>query len=177
MAYVSTRRQALQNKQVDSAVTKQSYVSERRKKLNETVEPVKTEPVQKKETVKNETKQTSKRPASIKQSVKDDSDIKGTYKSGDYDKQETKTPVDNSRYNIVGQNLIPVYEEDTGLKRIGKDIVNYGVGTASRIAEAVPQAMMQIVSNTGKAIEGKPLDFSEKTLRNDILPPQYDKAL
>jgi len=92
-------------------------------------------------------------------------------------KPSTQTPIDTSRYNVVGQNLIPVYKEDTGLAKVGKDIVNYGAGTAIRIANAVPQAMMQTVSNIGNAVEGKPLDWSERSLRNDILPPAYDKAL
>jgi len=92
-------------------------------------------------------------------------------------KDPSKTPVDSSRYNVVGQNLIPTYEEDTGLAKLGKDAVNYGVGTASRVAEAVPQAAMKVVSNIGNAIQGKPQDWSDKTLRKDILPPAYGNAL
>jgi hypothetical protein len=88
-----------------------------------------------------------------------------------------KTPLDPSRFNIVGQNLIPTYEEDKGLAKFGKEAVNYGAGTALRTLEAVPQAIMKTVSNIGNAVKGKPQDWSDKTLRKDILPPEYDKAL
>ena len=228
MAYVSTRRQKIlqtnkpeQVKDTETKTSKDSYVSKRRKSvLNKTVEkPVQTEPVQKepaKVEYVSERRKSVQKP--VKQSVRDDSDIKGTYTPGDYDKSKADdgkltlsklaeavkriptalmnkentqnqrkalfgdssnniTPVDNSRYNVVGQNILPVYEEESAFEKISKGTVNYGAGTALRTLEAVPQAMMKTVSNIGNAIEGKPLDWSDKTLREDILPPAYDKAL
>jgi hypothetical protein len=86
---------------------------------------------------------------------------------------ETKTPLDLSRYNIVGQGIIPRYQEDKPITAIGKDVVNYGLGTAGRIIGSVGQAGMQLVSNIGNAVQGKPLDFSQKSLKQDILPKQY----
>lgn len=86
---------------------------------------------------------------------------------------------DNRSY--IGMNILPAYKEDDPLTKVGKGIVNYGVGgalsLASNVSGGLGQAMMQTVSNTDKAIRGEKLDFSEKTLRKDILPKQYDEAL
>jgi hypothetical protein len=88
-----------------------------------------------------------------------------------------KTSLDQSRYNAFGQSIIPRYQEDKPLAAIGKDVVNYGAGTLLRGMSGGTQALMQLVSNTGNIIQGKPLDFSQKTLRNDILPKEYGQAV
>jgi hypothetical protein len=87
----------------------------------------------------------------------------------------TQTPLNQSRYNIVGQNMLPRYQEDSPLAAVGKDVVNYGIGTAGRIVGGLGQAGMQLASNIGNAVQGKPLDFSQKSLKQDILPKQYGK--
>jgi hypothetical protein len=88
-----------------------------------------------------------------------------------------KTPLNQSRYNIVGQNMLPRYKEDAPLAAVGKDVVNYGLGTAGRVVGALGQAGMQLVSNVGNVVQGKQLDFSEKTLKKDILPKQYGQLV
>lgn len=89
----------------------------------------------------------------------------------------TKTPLSQSRYNTVGQSIIPRYQEDNPLAAAGKDIVNYGAGTLLRGLGGLGQAGMQLVSNIGNAVQGKPLDFSQKSLKQDILPKQYSQAV
>jgi hypothetical protein len=84
-----------------------------------------------------------------------------------------KTPLNQSRYNVVGQGIIPRYQEDAPLSAIGKDVVNYGGGTLLKGLSGLSQGMMQGVSNIGNAVQGKPLDFSPKSLRKDILPKGY----
>jgi len=88
---------------------------------------------------------------------------------------------ENDTRNFIGTNLIPAYEEDTGLAKVGKGIVNYGLGgilsTVGNLGDAIPQALMQADSAILNAASGKPQDFSQKTLRKDILPSGYDKAL
>lgn len=85
--------------------------------------------------------------------------------------------VANDSRNYIGSNLIPAYKEDSPLAKIGKGIVNYGVGGVSslfnNIMGAPGQTMMQTVTNTKKAVENKPLDFNQKSMKNDIYPKQY----
>ena len=100
-----------------------------------------------------------------------------------------KTPIDQrirlgsdvNYGSAIGMNIIPAYKEDPTLAKIGKGIVNVGIGAPlsliSNIMNVPQQAIMQTVSNVGRTIQGKPLDFSVKTLRKDILPPEYDAAL
>lgn len=100
-----------------------------------------------------------------------------------------KTPIDqriklsndpslaNDTRNYIGMNLIPANKEDNTLAKIGKGIINYGAGgvasLAGNIFSSLGQAGMQLVTNTDKAIKGQKLDFTQKSLKKDILPKQY----
>jgi hypothetical protein len=89
----------------------------------------------------------------------------------------SETPLDNSRYNIVGSNMIQRYKEDTPLKAAGKDIVNYGLGTVGRIFSAPQQAIMQADRAAVNAATGKPQDFSQMSFGRDILGAKEDNLL
>lgn len=100
-----------------------------------------------------------------------------------------KTPIDqrirlmsdpsvkNDARNYIGVNIIPAYEEDAPLAKVGKGVVNYGAGGVlsllSNVIGSLGQAGMQVVTNTDKAVRGQPLDFSQKSLKEDIYPEQY----
>lgn len=99
-----------------------------------------------------------------------------------------KTPIDqriklgiaeNDSRDYIGTNLIPAYEEDAPIAKVGKGIVNYGIGgllsLASNIFKAPVQGIADVSVNTKNLIEGKPADFSEKSLKEDILPAGYGK--
>lgn len=93
---------------------------------------------------------------------------------------KTKTPTDPVK-NIggvpVGMNIIQPYAEDNPLLKVGKGLVNYGVGTAGRIVQAPQQALMDTTVNLQNIAKGKPLDFSEKSLVRDILPSSVGKGI
>jgi hypothetical protein len=102
----------------------------------------------------------------------------------------TKTPLDQ-RINVfgvpddsrsyIGMNIIPAYKEDSNLAKVGKGIVNYGIGGAlslvGNIFGAPQQAMMQTTRATANAVTGKPQDFSEMTFGKDILGAKEDNLL
>jgi hypothetical protein len=105
-------------------------------------------------------------------------------------KETSKTPIDqrlnllgadNDSRSYVGMNIIPAYEEDTGLAKVGKGIVNYGVGGAlsllGNVFGAPQQALMQGTRATVNAIQGKPQDFSEMSFGKDILGAKEDNLL
>jgi hypothetical protein len=73
----------------------------------------------------------------------------------------------------LGNNLLPAYKEDSTLKKVGKGIINYGLGTIANIFGAPQQALMQTTVNTSNVIQGKPLDFTKKSMKKDILPREY----
>jgi hypothetical protein len=77
----------------------------------------------------------------------------------------------------IGYDIIPRYKEDKPLESVGKNVVNYGLGTAGRLGGSIGQFGMQLVTNIGNAAQGKPLDFSEKSLTKDILPSQVGEGL
>ncbi len=85
------------------------------------------------------------------------------------DAPKTQTPLDQSRYNIAGQSIIPRYQEDAPLAAAGKDIVNYGLGTVARIFGAPQQALMQGSRSAANAVQGKPQDFTKMNFAKDIL--------
>jgi hypothetical protein len=70
----------------------------------------------------------------------------------------------------VGLDLIPQYKEDDPVTKVGKGIVNYGVGTAMRTQGAIQQGMMQASRAIDNAIRGKPQDFSEMDFLEDFAP-------
>jgi hypothetical protein len=86
-------------------------------------------------------------------------------------------PVKNVAGVPVGMNIIQPYAEDNPLQKVGKGLVNYGVGTAGRIAQAPAQAMMDATVNLQNIAKGKPLDFSEKSFTKDILPASVGQGL
>ena len=88
-----------------------------------------------------------------------------------------KTPLNQSRYNIVGQNILPRYKEDKPLQAIGKDVLNYGLGTVGRIFGAPQQALMQGTRAAGSAVTGKSQNFSEMTFGKNILGAKEDNLL
>jgi hypothetical protein len=85
-----------------------------------------------------------------------------------------KTPVDPSRYNILGQNILPINKEDTTLAKVGKSAVNYGLGTIGRIFSAPQQAIMQASRATVNAATGKPQNFTDMNFTKDILHAKND---
>jgi len=200
-AYVSERRKKVQGivdeaaeqsesvKTADSGLTKIPYVSPNKKAVQE-----KKDTTRQKQNVKESRLNEGSTPTmsyALLDNLKKASTIP-TQKAAVTQKPFTQTPIDqrlqiggeatkNDNRSYIGMNIIPAYKEDTGLEKVGKGVVNYGVGgalsLASNLAGSVGQAMMQTVSNTDKAIKGEKLDFSEKTLRKDILPKQYDEAL
>lgn len=89
----------------------------------------------------------------------------------------TKTPLDSSRYNIVGSGLLPRYKEDKPAAAIGKDIVNYGLGTIGRIFGAPSQAMMQASRAGVNALTGQKQDFSEMSIAKDVLHTDPNSVL
>jgi hypothetical protein len=102
----------------------------------------------------------------------------------------TKTPIDqrlnlfglkNDNRSYLGANLIPAYKEDTGLAKVGKGIVNYGVGgllsLAGNIFGSGQQAIMQADRAAVNALTGKPQDFSEMSFGRDILGAKKDNLL
>lgn len=76
----------------------------------------------------------------------------------------------------VGQNLLQPYEEDSLIKKIGKGIVNYGGGTALRIASSIDQPLKIVAANANNLIKGRPQDWGEKDFTNDILEPSFPGA-
>jgi hypothetical protein len=89
----------------------------------------------------------------------------------------TKTPLSQSRYNVVGQSIIPRYQEDKPLQAVGKDIVNYGLGTVGRIFGAPQQALMQTSRAAANVVQGKPQDFSEMSFGKDVLGAKEENLL
>ena len=69
------------------------------------------------------------------------------------------------------------YKEDSTLSKIGKGVVNYGLGTATRIIESPFQLMMNAASAGGNLIEGKPVTIGEKDFVRDILPSKASQSL
>ncbi|MEN6317053.1 MAG: hypothetical protein ABFD25_22700 [Clostridiaceae bacterium] len=117
------------------------------------------------------------------------SGIKPSNEAKSVQPEKPKTPIDqrvrimpgNDSRSYLGMNIIPAYKEDKPIAKIGKGIVNYGLGgiasVFSNALNAIPQALMQTDVALVNAAQGRPQDFSEKTLRKDILPKSYDKAL
>jgi len=105
---------------------------------------------------------------------------------------EIKTPIDQRLHfggdalkddsrSYIGMNIIPAYKEDTGLAKVGKGIVNYGIGGAVSLAGnifgAPQQAMMQTTRAGANALTGKKQDFSEMSFGRDILGAKEDNLL
>lgn len=95
-----------------------------------------------------------------------------------------KTPIDqrlhiggdalkNDSRSYVGMNIIPAYKEDTSLAKVGKGIVNYGIGgilsAAGNIFGAPQQAIMQADRAAVNALTGQKQNFSEMSFGKDIL--------
>ena len=85
-----------------------------------------------------------------------------------------KTPLDSSRYNIFGSSILPRYKEDKPLAAIGKDTLNYGLGTVGRIFGAPQQAIMQADRAAINAATGNKQDFSQMSFGKDILGQKND---
>lgn len=107
-------------------------------------------------------------------------------------KEPAKTPIDqrlhiggealkNDSRSYIGMNLIPAYKEDKPLAKVGKGIVNYGIGGAlslvSNIAGAPQQAIMQADRATVNAVKGKQQQTSEMSFGKDILGAKKDNLL
>jgi hypothetical protein len=102
----------------------------------------------------------------------------------------TKTPIDQrvdlglgaeSYGNYIGMNIIPAYKEDSTLAKVGKGVVNYGVGGAlsliGNIFGSPQQTLMQADRASINAITGKPQDFSQMSFGKDILGTKEDNLL
>jgi hypothetical protein len=87
----------------------------------------------------------------------------------------------NDSRSYIGMNIIPAYEEDSTLAKVGKGIVNYGVGgvlsAVGNVGGAAQQALMQTTRAGANLIQGKPQDFSEMTFGKDILGAKEDNLL
>jgi hypothetical protein len=77
----------------------------------------------------------------------------------------------------LGENIVPAYKEDTALNKVRKGLANIVGGTALKTIGAPVQALMQTTVNTANIAQGKPLDFSEKSLKKDILPKEYSQLI
>jgi hypothetical protein len=86
---------------------------------------------------------------------------------------------DDRKY--IGANLIPAYKEDKPLTKIGKGIVNYGVGGAlsllGNVGGAPQQAMMQTSRAGTNLILGKPQQTTEMSFGKDLLGAKEDNLL
>jgi hypothetical protein len=173
MAYVSKRRQSVQVKNNNVSNVNSGYVSERRKRViegsvkpAENNTPIQQTPVQKAPEQAAQPRQNT--PAYLSG---------GDYKDQLIKPEDLRTPLDQSRYKLVGSNMLPRYKEDTPLQAIGKDIINYGVGTAGRIVGAPQQAIMQADRAAVNAVRGKPQDFSQMNFAKDILGADENNVL
>jgi hypothetical protein len=77
----------------------------------------------------------------------------------------------------LGNNLWPAYKEDSTLAKIGKGVINYGLGTVANIFGAPQQSIMQADRAVVNAIKGKPQDFSQMNFSKDILGAQDENLL
>jgi hypothetical protein len=81
--------------------------------------------------------------------------------------------LENDSRNYIGMNLLPAYKEDTKLAKVGKGVVNYGVGgilsLGANIFGAPQQSIMQADRAAVNAVTGKPQDFSEMNFARDII--------
>lgn len=86
----------------------------------------------------------------------------------------------NDNRNYLGMNIIPAYKEDTTLAKVGKGIINYGVGGALSLAGNIfgspQQAIMQADRSVVNAVSGKPQDFSEMNFSRNIMQLNKDEV-
>ncbi len=77
----------------------------------------------------------------------------------------------------IGLNLIQPKETDSTLGKVGKGIVNYGVGSALRTLDAPFQLIKQGAYNLRRAATGQKADFSKNlTALNVLLKPEEEAA-
>ncbi len=76
-------------------------------------------------------------------------------------------------YAYVGQEIIPVTGQESALGKIGKGIVNYGLGTVGRTVSSVTDLMKQGAYNIGKAATGQKTDFSKQLAMSDVFGDKY----
>lgn len=104
----------------------------------------------------------------------------GTASVGDFRKLEqamAEQQKQSDKYKLFGQNIIPVKDTDNILAKIGKEVVNYGLGTINRIFDAPFQAIANASEALESVITGKPVEIGEKRFVRDILPDAAKKKI
>lgn len=76
-------------------------------------------------------------------------------------------------YAYIGQEIIPVTGKESTLSKIGKSIVNYGLGTVGRTVSSVTDLMKQGAYNVGKVATGQKADFSKQLAMSDVFGDKY----
>jgi len=75
-----------------------------------------------------------------------------------------------------GEEFMPIYQDDTFLAKIGKGLLDYGVGSVVRAFEAPGEALAWISKNVVNLAEGKPIDKS-RSKPIELLPNEAKAGL
>jgi hypothetical protein len=103
--------------------------------------------------------------------------IKTPYVPTTYKVPVKKQPVKSDlSYKMFGEELAPINKEDTLVTKVGKGLLNYGVGTAMRAIGGGGEALAWLSKNIINVATGKPIDSSRVT-PYELLPKETKAAL